>query len=363
MARTRDPKVQTPKVQTQTSSIAMTDHPTPPVDEAALATARLAAIVDSSFDAIVSKNLASIITTWNAGAERLFGYSADEIIGRSVLVLIPPQLRNEEDRIIERVRMGERVETFDTVRLRKDGSLVDVSLTVSPIKDAEGRIIGASKIARDISASKESERRIHLLMREVNHRVKNQFAVILSMVRESAKSARSTDAFTRDIADRILALSRSHDLLVEAQWRGTGLFNLVEQHLRPFSQDHKVSLSGPLVKLSVSAVQHLGMALHELATNSLKYGALSQEAGEIDVSWTIGENAVDDRFELIWRETFGSKPPDDSGTTGFGTTVLAVVTPRSLMGTSELQRDARGLRWALRAPLSVVTQNAPPVIG
>ncbi len=127
------------------------DH-APFVDDAALATARLAAIVDSSFDAIVSKNLASIVTTWNAGAERLFGYSADEMIGRSVLILIPPHVRDEEDRIIERVRQGERVETFETVRLRKDGSLVDVSLTVSPIRDAQGLIVGASKIARDISA-------------------------------------------------------------------------------------------------------------------------------------------------------------------------------------------------------------------
>ena len=335
------------------------DH-APFVDDAALATARLAAIVDSSFDAIVSKNLASIVTTWNAGAERLFGYSADEMIGRSVLILIPPHLRDEEDRIIERVRQGERVETFETVRLRKDGSLVDVSLTVSPIRDAQGLIVGASKIARDISASKESERRIHLLMREVNHRVKNQFAVILSMVRESAKSARTTDAFTQDIADRILALSRSHDLLVDAQWTGTGLFNLVEQHLRPFSHDHKVNLSGPLVKLSVSAVQNLGMALHELAINSLKYGALSQGGGEVDVFWTIGDDDDADLFELVWREKFATTRPSDHGASGFGTTVLSVVTPRSLMGTARIERDAFGLTWSLRAPLSVVTQNSPP---
>lgn len=338
------------------------DH-APSVDDAALATARLAAIVDSSFDAIVSKNLASIVTSWNAGAERLFGYSAEEMIGRSVLILIPPHLRDEEDRIIDRVRQGERVETFETVRLRKDGSLVDVSLTVSPIRDAQGRIVGASKIARDISASKESERRIHLLMREVNHRVKNQFAVILSMVRESAKSARTTDAFTRDIAERILALSRSHDLLVEAQWSGTGLFNLVEQHLRPFSQDHKVSLAGPLVKLSVSAVQNLGMALHELATNSLKYGALSQVGGEVDVSWSVGNGSDEDLFELVWRERFGEALKNDQGGAGFGTTVLAIVTPRSLMGTASIERDAGGLTWSLRAPLSVVTQNSPPVLG
>lgn len=117
----------------------------------------LAAIVESSDDAIVSKNLDGIITSWNAAAERLFGYKADEITGQSVMRLIPRELHYEEPRIIAKLRSGERIEHFETRRQRKDGTIFDVSLTVSPIKDAAGRVIGASKIVRDISDRRAAE--------------------------------------------------------------------------------------------------------------------------------------------------------------------------------------------------------------
>jgi len=158
----------------------------------------LAAVVDSSFDAIVSKDMNSTITSWNAAAERMFGYTPEEAIGQSVLMLIPPHLRSEETDIIERVKRGERLESYETIRVRKDGGIINVSLTISPIIDAQGMILGASKIARDITAAMESERRIQLLLKEINHRVKNQFAVILSIIRE-----------TRSRASRLLKKSSS----------------------------------------------------------------------------------------------------------------------------------------------------------
>jgi PAS domain S-box-containing protein len=111
----------------------------------------LASIIESSDDAIVSKNLEGIIMSWNQGAERLFGYTADEAIGQSINMLIPPELLDEEPRIIARLRRGERVDHFETVRVRKDGSRLNLSLTISPVKDADGRVVGASKIARDIT--------------------------------------------------------------------------------------------------------------------------------------------------------------------------------------------------------------------
>ena len=117
----------------------------------------LAAVVDSSNDAIVSKNLDGIIRSWNAGAERIFGYSAEEIVGKSITILLPVERLHEEAEILRRLRQGERVEHFDTVRRRKDGRLIDVSITVSPIRDSTGKVVGASKIARDISARKRVE--------------------------------------------------------------------------------------------------------------------------------------------------------------------------------------------------------------
>src|SRR5690606_9656575 len=119
--------------------------------------ARMAAIVESSDDAIISKTLDGVIRTWNRGAQRVFGYSADEVIGQPITILMPPDRQNEEVEILERIRRGERIDHYETVRVRKDGTLLNISLTISPVKDADGTIIGASKIARDITSRKRLE--------------------------------------------------------------------------------------------------------------------------------------------------------------------------------------------------------------
>ena len=120
----------------------------------------LAAIVDSSDDAIVSKTLDGVITSWNAGAERLFGYTASEAVGQHTSLIIPADRRSEETVIIERIKIGERIEPFDTVGLRKDQTPLDISLTISPVRDASGKVVGASKIARDITQCKRIEREL-----------------------------------------------------------------------------------------------------------------------------------------------------------------------------------------------------------
>src|SRR2546430_10689389 len=120
----------------------------------------LSAIVDSSEDAIVSKDLNGIVTSWNRGAERIFGYQAEEIIGRPVSILLPPDRVDEEPGILARISRGERVEPYETIRRRKDGSYVEISLGVSPLRDASGKVIGASKIARDISEQRRAQERL-----------------------------------------------------------------------------------------------------------------------------------------------------------------------------------------------------------
>ena len=126
----------------------------------------LVSIVESSDDAIISKDLNGIITSWNKGAEQLFNYAAEEVIGKHITLLFPPNRLEEEKTIIERIRSGERIEHYETVRRRKDGSLIEISLTVSPVKNAQGKIIGASKIARDITERKRSEVQIAILARQ-----------------------------------------------------------------------------------------------------------------------------------------------------------------------------------------------------
>ena len=139
------------------------------------ALAQLAAIVDSSDDAIISKDLNGVILSWNKGAERLFGYPATEVVGRPITLIIPPDRLDEEPKILERLRRGERVDHFETVRMRKDGSRFDISLTISPVKNAEGKVVGASKIARDITERKQAE----AALREAD-RHKSEFLAMLA---------------------------------------------------------------------------------------------------------------------------------------------------------------------------------------
>jgi PAS domain S-box-containing protein len=150
---------------------------------------RLGAIIESSDDAIVSKNLNGIITSWNGGAERLFGYTADEVVGQSITILIPLERRNEETMVLDRIRRGERIDHYETVRRRKDGTAVDISLTVSPVRDAMGRIVGASKIARDITERKRAQEQQELLIGEIKHRIKNTLATVQAIAMQTLHSA------------------------------------------------------------------------------------------------------------------------------------------------------------------------------
>lgn len=265
----------------------------------------LSAIVESSFDAIISKDLEGFIRTWNKGAERLFGYTSEEAVGHHITMLFPPEHVDEEPMILDRIRRGERVESFETVRRRKDGTEIPVSLTISPVRDATGRIVGASKIARDITAAKESEQRIRTLMREVNHRVKNQYAVILSMIRETNKRSESPDVFEKRVRERIMALSRSHDLLVSADWKGATVADLILDQVKPFGREDAISLHGPLLVLTPNAVQYLGIAFHELCTNSAKYGVLSGHRGSITLTWEVTDLDGVRTFHLEWTEKDG----------------------------------------------------------
>jgi PAS domain S-box-containing protein len=320
------------------------------------ADARLAAIVDSSFDAIIGKDLNSVITNWNGAAERLFGYSAREVIGRSILMLIPERLHGEEDDIIARIRRGESIPPFETIRRRKDGHDIFVSLTISPIRNRAGQIIGASKIARDITEAKASERRIKLLLREVNHRVKNQFAVILSMIRETAKHTKDPKEFERSIRERIMALAASHDLLVTSEWSGGSLHELLRQQLQPFGQAGQIALHGPEMTLRPVAVQALGMAFHELATNSAKYGAFGHH-GTVSISWSLSGEPGEQTFQLEWNETAGSiveASHPGHKTRGFGSVVLLRVAPQTLNGSARYERSSGALLWSLSTPAASV---------
>jgi PAS domain S-box-containing protein len=466
---------------------------------------RLAAIVESSGDAIISKTLDGVITSWNEGAEHLFGYTSGEILGRSILALIPEERHDEEGDIITRLRRGERIEHYETVRQRKDGSTFDVSLTVSPIKRADGTIVGASKIARDITERKQHEARLlrqtyhletlnrvstiisrdldldrivqavtdigtelsgarfgaffynvtdndgesyllytlsgapreaferfgmprntaifrptfegvgivrsddirkdpryghnpphqgmpeghlpvvsylavpvlsssgqvlgglffghdepgrfapetetlissiagqaavaidnarlhraaqteiehrrraeeakELLLHEIKHRVKNTLATVQAMALQTFRDA--PDHEVENFIARLHALSGAHDLLTQQDWDAVEMANIVQRALKPFLQhdQERFVMVGPEVRLSSNQALLMAMTLHELGTNAVKYGALSDTQGRVELRWEVVEVAGSNRLRLLWRESGGPTvvPPSRKG--------------------------------------------------
>ncbi len=437
-----------------------------------LAEAHLSAIIQSSDDAIISKDLSGTVLSWNPAATRIFGFSEAEMVGQSIRKLIPDDRQTEEDVILARIARGDRVQSFDTVRQRSDGTPIHVSLTISPIVDASGRIIGASKIARDITArvqgqkalaesearfrmladnitqlawvadktgsigwynqrwydytgvpqgstdgwgwdvvhhpdhlprvtehfrtsilsgvewedtfplrSKdgewrwflsrampirdggdeilywfgtntdvtdmlEKEEQIRVLLMEVNHRSKNLLAVVQALARRSG----SNDVeFLRRFESRLASLSANQDLLVKRGWSTILMDELAQAQLAILGRESQaqINVKGESVPLSPRSAEIIGMALHELATNALKYGALSVPGGRVELGWQI----KDQYFCVDWIEQGGPVVAEPERH-GFGTTLIRHIPARSLEAEVTLDYARTGLRWHIRCPVA-----------
>ncbi|MGC1585971.1 MAG: PAS domain S-box protein [Rhodomicrobium sp.] len=451
-------------------------------DEAA---AQLAAIVASSSDAIIGTAVDGTVTSWNEAAARLYGYSYEEMIGQGICRLIPPSLHSQEGAKLAKAAAGTTVEAYETIRVDKNGRPIQVSVSVSPIRDAAGKIIGVSKIARDITGRKRAEEamreseerlraifgsaadamvvidedaRIHsvnpaagrmfgytqseligndisklmpephrsqhrayieaycktgipkiigrprelqhqrkdgtlfpadltvaewrvggkryftgvvrditerkrnedkvqLLLREVNHRSKNMLALVQAIASRTA--APDHVEFMKRFSERLSALAASQDLLVSSGWQGVETGALVQSQLSHFKSliDDRIKLKGQALKLSASAAQTIGMALHELATNAGKYGALSRGTGSIEIEWQLCQAADGSQlFEMMWAEHGGPQvsPPARSG---FGNTVIETIPRMELDAEIMLDYAPEGLRWHLCCPSKSVLES------
>jgi PAS domain S-box-containing protein len=315
---------------------------------------RLAAIVESSDDAILAKNLDGYIMSWNQAAERLFGYTAEEAVGKHVTLLIPEERHDEEPAILGRIRRGERIEHYDTVRRRKDGSYIDISLTVSPVRNAKGEIVGASKIARDITERRRAEEQQQLLLREMDHRVKNLFALASSVVTLSARSVNKTEDLVTAVRARLGALSRAHALTLTKisdaacfSEQPTTMHALIRTIVLPFdmpaeAEGSRVSITGPDVAIGGRSITSVAMLLHEFVTNAAKHGSLSSPSGFIDIECC----EEGPRFVLLWTER-GGPPVGESGPEGFGTMLGRLTVASQLEGEIERDWNPDGLRIRL----------------
>jgi PAS domain S-box-containing protein len=314
---------------------------------------RLAAIVESSDDAILTKDLNGIITTWNKGAERVFGYTANEIIGKPVLVLIPEDMQDEEPSILSRIRKGERIDHYETVRRRKDGTLLDISLTVSPIRGPDGKIIGASKVARDISDLKRTLRQRELLLQEMNHRIKNLFALASGVVSLSARSAATPKELARTVGARLGALAKAHALTLsnsspERIAQSAMLHALLGTILSAYDGETddgrpRISIVGVDIPITGAAVTSLALLLHEFATNAAKYGALSVPNGHIEIISSEADNKV----LLAWNEHGGPRIDRQADHEGFGSVLARMTVTGQLGGNIDRDWQPDGLRIRL----------------
>ena len=310
---------------------------------------RLAAIVESSDDGIISKDLNGIVRSWNGGAERIFGYTAEEMIGNSIIKVIPPELHDQEPVILSRIARGERIDRFETIRQRKDGTQFHVSLTISPVRDRDGRIVGASKIARDITDLRHGQERQELLLREMNHRVKNLFAVASGVVALSSRSTSDAKELAKTVQARLSALSRAHELILPQNGATavTNLADLAHTILAPYeSAAHEVVIEGPQVACGPGASTSFALLLHEFATNAVKYGALAYDGGRLRISWTVSDTGL----TLKWCEE--NLPVDlvAPDTKGFGS-FLVDATMRSLSANIDRDWSDRTLTINIRLPL------------
>ena len=437
-----------------------------------------AAIVEDSDAAIIAKDLEGRVLAWNRAAQKAFGWTAAEMIGQPIRRLIPDDRQHEEDMILASIRRGESVDRLETVRLHKDGSLIDIAVLVSPIHDSTGAIIGASKIAReigeelrtrnalrdvesrfglladniaqlawiadnkgeitwfnqrffeftgrtydqmrgpdrgesvvhpdhvervsehydrsiaagaewedtfpmrgangqyrwfltravpvrgedgevinwfgtntDITELRDAERRIELLLMEVNHRSKNLLSVVQSMARRTASTS---EDFIPRLEQRIAALAANQDVLVQRNWTAIPLRELIEAQLLFLEQaEAQTELNGPDVVIQPATAEALSMALHELATNAEKYGAYSVPGGLVQINWDLGGTGSDEEFVLRWTES-GGPPVPQNGQPGFGTRIIRDVPSGRLRGEVETEYAPQGFRFTLRCPAANV---------
>ena len=316
--------------------------------------ALLASVVRQSRDSIFSVTREGLILTWNPASEKLYGIPAEEAIGQPLSMIVPESKRGESEAMFAAIMKGEMV-FLETLRQRRDGALVNVAISGAPLRDAKGAIIGISAIHRDITEQRQHEQQMRLVMRELAHRSKNLLAIILSMAAQTARNAPSLEEFNARFTQRVQGLAHSHDLLVQKNWLGAPIRDLIRSHLAPFMEHEqtRVMLRGPDVTVDPKAAQNIGLALHELATNASKYGALSSPSGHVDIIW---RRMADGRLALEWRES-GGPTVEAPKRRGFGQTVLERLASQALEGSSTLSFDATGVVWRMEIPAAYLVEN------
>lgn len=310
-------------------------------------------VVELSDDAIFTVQLDGTILSWNNGAQRTYGYSNEEATGRNIAMLVPPDRLPELSRILGELRAGRTVDRFETVQVTKFGRRVEAALTMQPRRDEDGQLSHVTTIVRDITQRRRAEANRRLLLAELNHRVKNTLTTVVSIATQTLNRSESPELFVENFDGRVRALSRTHGLLTRTGWVGTDLRAVIEQLIGPHlgGQPESAVLKGERVRLMPQAALALGLAIHELATNAARYGALSTRGGRVLVSWSVKLEDEGEVLQIEWLEAGGPKPKEDASP-GFGSELIQRSMAYELGGSADLVIGAHGARCSISIPWS-----------
>jgi PAS domain S-box-containing protein len=307
-------------------------------------------LLDSLEQAVIATDLKGNILYWNRFAEKMYGWRADEVLGRSVLEITPAeQSAQQANEILDKLMRGESW-TGEIILRRKEGTTFPVSVTDSPVFDASGRLVAIVGVSHDISQRRAAEARTEMLLAEQTHRLKNMLAIVQSLARQTARQSSSTDDFLTTFSSRLSAVAAANDLLIERSGAATALEELAHATLNSLLDGERIRLNGPRVMLQRRMILPFSMLLHELYTNALKYGALSNPVGTVEIAWRTEPNGDGNALEFEWRERNGPMvvPPRKKG---FGTALIERAIAQELGAQISLDYDPEGLSCRVRTAL------------
>ncbi len=313
----------------------------------------LQSIITLTPDLVYVKDIDSKTILTNPATLRLYGKTLDDVKGRGAIDWHPNL--EEVNRIVENDRIvmtqGKSMQ-FEEAFTGIEGRRVFLS-TKTPLRDQSGQIIGVVGVSTDVTDREKRAQHMEFIMRELSHRSKNLLTVIQSIARQTAKQSLDFDEFQRSFDSRLQSLAALHDLLIEHNWEGASIAEVVRSQLKPFARRDRVDAEGADVFLKPDVAQMFAMVFHELATNATKYGALSVDEGRVAIRWGV----TGDQFRIEWREEGGPAvtPP---GRDGFGSTVLKRIASQVAQARIEYVFDQAGVVWRLGAPLSLVEAAA-----
>jgi PAS domain S-box-containing protein len=306
-------------------------------------------LIESDIDALATTNPFGIIADVNKQMEALTGCTRDELIGAPFKDYFTDPERAEA--VINLVLSEKKIIDYELTVRARDGKETVVSYNATTFYDRDRTLQGVFAAARDVTEHKADEAQLRFLMRELTHRSKNLLAVIQAMARQTAHYAGSTESFLEKFNARLQALATSHDILFKEEWQSASLAELVRLHLGPYlgRGESQVSVEGPTVLLKPEAAQPLGFALHELATNAAKYGALSVPEGRVSIAWRQLPEADGNGVELDWVES-GGPAVEMPAHRGFGSMVIERNLALGLDTKVELAFLAEGVRCRILLP-------------